>query len=360
MLSVAAARSGRTIALPLWAAIEPRGAIYLRQQIFDLSDVGRARNATQRRGALKCFSGRKQKPSYERAMDWFRQHMVADQGIIVHTKQPVPYPEVTGYFVPTLYNWGERELARACTRWLLSIQLPDGAFPAPDGVPYTFDTGQVMRGLCAALNDMDGVEAPLRKACDWMVKQVAPDGRLTTPSTELWTGIANDLIHTYALPPLAEAGRLLGVREYEEAARFVLVLLQEAGGAWYRSTGCRISMPTRWRRCASWGNSTWRTRGMADVERCQRRDGSIPAYPDVEWVCSTGMAQYAVVWYTLGNRQPADRAIRYLEKIQNSSGGFYGSYGKGAKYIPGAEISWAVKYFLDAHLLKRRGEGNHA
>ena len=96
------------------------------------------------------FFWQKKKPSYERAMDWFKQNMVTGQGIIVHTKQPVPYPEVTGYFIPTLYNWGEKELARTCTKWLLSIQLPDGAFPAPDGVPYTFDTAQVMRGLCAA------------------------------------------------------------------------------------------------------------------------------------------------------------------------------------------------------------------
>ncbi len=101
-------------------------------------------------------------------------------------------------------------------------------------------------------------------------------------------------------------------------------------------------------------------RGMADVERCQRSDGAIPAYPDVTWVCSTGMAQYAIVWYTLGRKEAADRAIRYLEKIQNKSGGFFGSYGKGAQYIAGGEISWAVKYFLDAYRLKLQGEGKHA
>ena len=100
--------------------------------------------------------------------------------------------------------------------------------------------------------------------------------------------------------------------------------------------------------------------GMADVARVQRKDGAMPAYPDVEWVCSTGMAQYAIVWYTLGERERADRAMRYLEKIQNPSGGFFGSYGKGAKYISGAEISWGVKYFLDATLLKQRAEGKHA
>src|SRR5215831_18712445 len=121
-----------------------------------------------------------QPPAHLRAMAWFRQHMVADKGIIVHTKEPVPYPEVTGYFIPTLYYWGELELARVCMRWLLSIQLPDGAFPAPDGEPYTFDTGQVMRGMCAALNDLDEVEVPLRKACDWVVKQIDAEGRLTT------------------------------------------------------------------------------------------------------------------------------------------------------------------------------------
>lgn len=305
------------------------------------------------------FFRKKSKPSYELAMDWFKQNMVPGQGIIVHTKQPVAYAEVTGYFIPTLYNWGETELARSCTRWLLSIQLPDGAFPAPDGVPYTFDTGQIMRGLVAALDDMDGVEQPLRRACDWILTQVEPSGRLGTPSTELWTGIASDLIHTYVLPPLAEAGKRLGVKEYTDAADFALAYYKKQEGlvpfnrlshfhAYAMEALCEL------------GELELAAQGMADVARCQRKDGAIPAYPDVAWVCSTGMAQYAIVWYTLGKKEPADRAISYLEKIQNKSGGWNGSYGKGAQYIAGAEISWAVKYFLDAYRLKLQGEGKHA
>ena len=65
-------------------------------------------------------------------MDWFKSNMVKDKGIIVHTRQPVAYPEVTGYFVPTLYEWGETELARTCTDWLLSVQLPAGAKAVPE------------------------------------------------------------------------------------------------------------------------------------------------------------------------------------------------------------------------------------
>lgn len=294
----------------------------------------------------------KSKPSYEKAMDWFKQHMVPGKGIIVHTKQPVPYPEVTGYFIPTLYQWEEKELARTCTRWLLSIQLPEGGFPAPDGVPYTFDTGQIMRGLCAALDDMNDIEVPLRRACDWTVAQIDSNGRLTTPSTELWSDIASDLIHTYVLPPLKQAGERLGVPAYIDAANTVLAYYKKQEGlvpfnrlshfhAYAMEALCEL------------GEWELAQRGMVDVERCQRDDGSVPAYPDVDWICSTGIAQYAIVWYHLGNADRAERAIRYLEKIQNKSGGFFGSYGKGAKYISGAEISWAVKYFLDAYYLKQ-------
>ncbi len=299
----------------------------------------------------------KKKPSYERAMEWGKTHTVPGQGIIVHTKQPVAYPEVAGYYVPTLYQWGETELARSYTRWLMSIQLPNGAFPAPDGVPYTFDTAQIMRGLCAAMHDVDGAEASLRRACDWMLTQVDPaNGQLKTPSTELWTDIASDLIHTYALPPLAQAGQLLGVKEYEDATRFVLAYYKKQEGLLPFN---RLSHFHAYAMEAltELGEMDLARQGMADVARVQSADGSIPAYPDVEWVCSTGMAQYAIVWYALGDKTRADRAIAYLEKIQNPSGGFFGSYGKGAKYIAGAEISWGVKYFLDAWRLKLLSEG---
>ncbi|MEJ2564782.1 MAG: hypothetical protein P8141_02250 [Gammaproteobacteria bacterium] len=158
---------------------------------------------------------------------------------------------------------------------------------------------------------------------------------------------------------LIQAGRLLGVPDYIEAANFVLSFYKRQEDlvpfnrlshfhAYAMEALCELDEIELARR------------GMADVEKSQRRDGSVPAYPNVEWVCSTGIAQYAIVWYRLGHKDRADRAIRYLEKIQNKSGGFFGSYGKGAQYISGAEISWAVKYFLDAYLLMLRGERQHA
>jgi malonyl-CoA O-methyltransferase len=294
---------------------------------------------------------RKRVTGTQKAMQWLKANMIAGQGIIVHTRQRVPYPEVTGYLVPTLYDWGEEDLARSCVAWLVAMQLDDGAFPAADGVPYTFDTAQVMRGLCAALEHGERVERPLRRACDWMLTQIDSRGRMGTPSTELWGDIASDLIHTYAIYPLLRAGQLLDERKYVDAAGFVLAFYktQESLVPFNRLSHFHAYAMEALREL---GETSLAARGMADVEVRQRSDGAIPAYPDVEWVCSTGMAQYATVWYQMGKRDRADRALDYLEKIQNKSGGFFGSYGAGAKYIPGAEISWAVKYFLDAHRLR--------
>src|SRR4030067_23616 len=92
--------------------------------------------------------------------------------------------------------------------------------------------------------------------------------------------------------------------------------------------------------------------GLAQAAALQRSDGAIPAYPGVDWVCAPGVAQLALTWYKLGDRERADRAVAYLERVQNPSGGFFGSYGRGALYFPREELGWAVKFFLDCVLLR--------
>jgi len=95
----------------------------------------------------------------------------------------------------------------------------------------------------------------------------------------------------------------------------------------------------------------------------QRRNGGISAFPNVGWTCSVGLAQLAVIAYKLGMRREADAAVDHLCRIQNPSGGFYGSYGLGASYFPQEEISWANKFFLDAVHMKTKlpyARDNHA
>ena len=88
--------------------------------------------------------------------------------------------------------------------------------------------------------------------------------------------------------------------------------------------------------------------GLRDAEETQRDDGSVSGWPGEEWVCSTGLAQLSICWSKLGQPERAKRALEYLLPFQRPSGGFLGSWGPGAWYLPDQEIGWAVKFFLDA------------
>jgi malonyl-CoA O-methyltransferase len=302
--------------------------------------------------------GEKRTPR-QKAVQWVKAHVVPGSGVPVHHKDPAVTQEVTGYFIPTLWRLGERELALDLARWEASVQRPDGAFTAVDGTPYTFDTAQVVRGFLAVVDEMPELEEHLRRACDFVESQIDSDGRVHSPSYGMWNVSGGDAFSDYAnlyvLPPLAEAGRVLSEARYVGAAeralrRFVgapdLVEFKPSFATLSHVFGYMMEA------LVELGETDLARRGLQQVIAVQNSDGAIPAYPGVEWVCSTGMAQLAVAWYKLGDLDAADRAVAYLESIQNPSGGFYGSYGENARYFPREEISWAVKFFLDCCLLR--------
>ncbi len=269
--------------------------------------------------------------------------------------------EVTGYLIPSLRNVGQDELARELVRWEASVQSPDGSFVAPGvEVPYTFDTAQVIRGFLSMVDEVPELEGNLRRACDFVVSQIAPDGRVTTPSYDMWRhddgSTFSEYAHLYVLPPLRQAGEKLGERKYVAAATRSL--------GWYTAkpdlTDFKPQMSTlshifgyMMEALVEMGEHALARRGLAQAAAIQKENGSIAAFPGAEWVCSTGIAQLAVAWYLLEDREPADRAMDYLTTLQNDSGGFFGSYGRGARYMPAEEISWAPKYFIDAWLLRQ-------
>jgi len=298
--------------------------------------------------------------SADRAIAWIEANRIPGSGIRPHHKSDVETMEVTGYLIPTLKAVGKLELALDLARWEASVQAPDGSFAAPgETVPYTFDTAQVIRGFLSVLDEAPALEGPLRRACDWVVQQIQPDGRVTTPSYDAWKlddgGTFSDYAHLYVLPPLLQAGGRLGQAAYTRAA--------QRGMDYFRNkpdlTEFKPNMGTlshifgyMMEALVELGETALARKGLAQAAAIQSSDGAIPAFPGVRWVCSTGIAQLAVAWYKLGDRQPADRAIDYLATLQNASGGFFGSYGKGARYFPAEEISWAPKYYLDALLLR--------
>lgn len=295
---------------------------------------------------------------YRRSTNWVLAHTIQGKGVAVSSCNPAPYPEVSGYFIPTLRAFGERDLALQYARWLVSIQGYDGSWRDPAGTAsYTFDTGQILKGLLSVLDISPEFAVAARRGCDWLLQQVQPDGRVTTPDTRHWSlprgRMVPEAIHLYALEPLRKAGRLWGIEAYEaaveQALRYYLAKLQLTRFDTLSHFHAYIVealidldqiAPAR--------------TAMEDIRHLQRRNGVVPAYHDVRWVCSTGLFQYAVIWYRLGDRESAERAFHRACRLQNPTGGFYGSYGWGANYFPREEIAWAVKYFMDATWWKIR------
>ena len=87
---------------------------------------------------------------------------------------------------------------------------------------------------------------------------------------------------------------------------------------------------------------------LKEIFARQKEDGSISEVSQPHLVCSTGLAQWALMAYRLENIEVGDGCLRWLMKHQCKNGGFWGSYGFGKYYQPFAQISWAVKFFLDA------------
>lgn len=302
-------------------------------------------------------------PSIQKALTWLIKNSLKQPlglGVTVSNKQQIPYPEVTGYCIPSLLDWGEADLAMQYAYWLASIQNPDGSFPGPnDNTPFAFDTGQVIRGLAAILPLLPEVESTLVRACDWIVKTASPKGQIILPANmEDWSlgkrGYVNEAIHLYVLPGIKQAGEALGTDRYN---LFVQQSLD------YYITNCNLTnflAPNMLLHFYCYiqealfdlGAIDICKAGMRELADRQKNSGMVPAYAGDSWICSPGLIQSGLVWYKLGDYQRADKVLRVVEGLQEHSGGFLGGIGTGADYFPDEELSWAVKFYLDATKLR--------
>jgi len=288
-----------------------------------------------------------------RALAWIRVNELPTGGIRVHSTHPNAYPEVTGYLVPTLLQYGERELATRLVHWLVCIQRPDGSYTDPGrGKPFVFDTGQVLRGLLAAVDLVPEALDAARRAADYLISQMVDGGKGGFGNRYSYSGgIIPESVHLYVLPPLLQASEVLQKPEYRTAAERCIEFYCNHPDA------LRMSTLTHY---LGYELEALIDLGLADMaipildalREEQTPDGAVRAIPGAKWVCTPGLAQLAVCWYKVGQWEPADRAMNWLERHQQPSGGFLGSYGRGASYGPDDELSWAVKFYLDAHWLR--------
>lgn len=331
------------------------------------------------------------------AADWLlaAQHESGGGGYahsfhLLHGWQP-PYPETTGYILPTLWEAHRRtgrkayrESVAAAARWLLSVQRADGGFPDLHGNPQVFDTGQILIGFNALAQhapeyaDLDA----LRRAAQWLRSVQEPDGSFVRHAY-------NGIPHAYYSrvgTALAVAGRVLDDRAVREAgiANLRWTCAQQSDNGFFRHLAFNDEPPFLHTMvyvieglldgAAETGDQAFfdtalrfasRLRSIAEgrdgILRSQYAEDYSVANPEK---CLTGLAQWAGMAFRLvsstgdsGWSRQARNALDFLKKWQIFSrdrrlhGGLPGSAPIHGRYMRAAIPNWGVKFFLDALLL---------
>ena len=65
---------------------------------------------------------------YKNTIDWIKKNTINGRGIICNTSLNIAYPEVSGYYIPSLIHWGYYDLAIQYAKWLCDIQNKDGSW----------------------------------------------------------------------------------------------------------------------------------------------------------------------------------------------------------------------------------------
>lgn len=309
------------------------------------------------------------------------------------------YPETTGYIAPTVLRHAlmtdddvQRERVRRMLDWLVSIQYESGAFQGGrmgvvPVVPVTFNTGQILIGLAAGVEEWESrYLQPMRRAADWLVATQDSDGGWSTfPSPLTAPGAKTFEIQTAW--GLFEAARIDPDRSYGEAALanidWALGLQNDNG--WFEACDLKkFEQPLthaigyalrgvlegyRFRPEAKYLRAARRT-GDALIE-VMDEEGFIPGRLDRWWqatvdsACLTGTAQIACCWFMLygftGEERYRDAAFlanRYVRRTMKLSGspgvmgGIAGSWPVDGDYMPNSMLSWACKFVVDANYME--------
>ena len=312
--------------------------------------------------------------TFQKAIQWVHANTVEDEGgIIVSRNKRVLYPEVTGYYIPSLLITGESNLASSFAKKLCSIQKPDGSWYDSDNkYPFIFDTGQIIKGLVAILPLLPEVEENIFRGIDWIFSNMNSEGRLIQPNTEIWGKDEthnNDLIHIYVLSPILEAARIFNRSDWTENANRVL-------DYYINTRRDRIVHYSMFNHFYAYvieglidcGKKDIAIEAMKNFEQYRKPNGGVCAYNDVKWECSTAMFQDAIIWYKLGMKDKGDLTFEHTCSLQNETGGWNGCYEYNIMdilksklsrflktrrlYMRDDEISWAVKFYLDARYYK--------
>lgn len=371
-----------------------------------------AQREALRDGIQGLFSDPGNQNAIDACLDWIleaqRNSASQDGGVARHfsliTGWSASYPETTGYIIPTVMEHARRkncphlnEAAKKMMDWLLSIQMPDGAFRgshmhAEVIAPVVFDTGQILQGLAAAATTFgEPYLSAMKRASQWLMKVQDPDGAWRHPNPFAAPG--DHVWETHVAWGLLEASRVSGDSSFGEAGlrniRWAVTRQLENG--WYQDCGLGNDHTSPLTHTLA-----YTLRGIVEGYRFSSDpallkaatqtadgllsaltpDGSLPGMlnaqwkPTVPWVCLTGLSQTAICWFMLyqfTNQEKYLKAARranqfvrrtlHLEGPSMLRGGVKGSFPVNGDYCRFQLINWACKFLIDACTLEEDMKG---
>ena len=352
-------------------------------------------------------SERSDREHLEEAVDWLcRAHDAGDgQGVAAgyypsHGGWLEPYPETTGYIIPTFLRaarvLGRPELvSRSLSMgdWEIREQLADGAIRGGVGLsgpPIVFNTGQVILGWLGLFRETreDRFLEAARRAGEWLADVQDPGGAWSRFTHE---GVPH-AYHTRVAWPMLALAEVTGDERIRDAGRLHVewVLAQAKPDGWIRHMGftegqaplthtiaytlrglveClpHLTYDAAEETAALVTLASERLRELVEAESGRLvLPGQIAESwrPAARYTCVTGNAQMALVFLALNERQPQgqwegaarglidDVCIRQVgpKGAPGVRGAVPGSYPCWGKYNPLSFPNWATKFFADALL----------
>ncbi len=316
-----------------------------------------------------------------------------------------PYPETTGYIIPTLIEYGKFagrpdciEVALRQANWIMSLQYDDGGLPGShiiDGrrlFPSIFNTAQMILGLVAA-SDQTGDEKYLDsavRAARWLADSC--DRKTHTWTAHAYVKGYSPSYNSRVCWPMLEVHK----RVQDETVREVAVGALGTIAGWQLDNGAFENWEFKAGRPAFTHTIAYTIRGLLESGRLlgdrgrefeqaaiksaevfRRRlelRGKLAGAYDRElngqyWYgCLTGNCQMALIWMRLfdilGDARYLSAALKALQPVidrqrmrhldPNARGAIPGSSPPWGRYLTLRYPNWAAKFYVDALLLAHR------
>jgi folate-dependent phosphoribosylglycinamide formyltransferase PurN len=313
------------------------------------------------------------------------------------------YPETTGYIVPTflalsrvLPQAGFHKRAERAVQFLLSVQLPEGGFPALEiahnrVTPSAFNTGQILHGLTAWHREAgdEDVRIAAERAVRWLLGVQDPDGAFRRYTYNHYAGSYSAHLACWLAEwgdyaadsaALTSAGRHLDWTLAHRRPNDWMALAGFDEGQHQADEAFTHTIAYAIAGILTTAEILDRSDGIdaaaAAAERLARRlelSRFLPGLIGSDWrgrsrfACLTGNCQMALIWFRLHGLSrnlrlvnaglKAIDLVKLAQPMRNSNpglfGGIPGSDPVHGSYIEGAVSNWAAKFFIDALLAKR-------